>query len=352
MAEDTTIPLDGGSASSSPAEDLATSPADETTDAATLAEAAAPDTSRLEAQIAELSRLNEQYKRERRGWEEQSRRNLDERNAMAERFARLEGQLTGLAQGRTDPPAPQYTPGQMTAALEKYMGGDASAMTQAEQALWATMQQAVQQGQPQSITADQVKKIILDELVTLGTKGNVTTAVGTNHPDLSNPRSDLSRATWDQYDDYASNPAVQVMYPHDPRFEVPWTSADGQQRLVDARIIDRLAADIRLKNGHQEGRKQEQRAQAVGGAMAGNGQTTRAPQTRSVEAIELLTEGELVMLQNPAVRKGWSTMPENLRRATALSPAETKAAAKFLLDKLPAAVREERLARWRRDRGG
>ena len=183
---------------------------------------------------------------------------------------------------------------------------------------------------------DDLKRVIREELVELGTKANVQSIVGGNHPDLQNPKSQLSQAVWDGYDQYVANPQTQLMIPRDTRFDVPMVGPDGSQRMVDARIVDRLAADLRLKGAVQEGRKQEQRSSTVGGVMTGNGQTTQANTKRTVEAMALLSQAEIEYLSNPKTQRSWTKLPKDI-----------KAAAKYYVDGLSEEERARRITAYR-----
>jgi len=278
-----------------------------------------------------LEQRNAQYLRERNGWESQSRRNLDERQALTERLARLEGRLEASQGSASALADPTYTPGQLKSALEKWLNGDDADLAVVEQAFARlTPSQAATVMQP-----DDFKKLVRDELVELGKRSSAQNIVGSRHPDLANPQSELSRAVYEAYDNYAADGATQLMYARDPKFEVPMLGPDGGQKMVDARIVDRLAADMRLRGAAQEGRRQEQQAQATGSVQGGSGRATTTPQ-RAIEAIELLTEGERRLLADPKIRKGWPEIP-----------ADPKAAAKFLYDGLTPAEKAKRVAAYR-----
>jgi hypothetical protein len=332
MAEETTIPLEDGSASSSVEVGLE-SPAEEQPQAPS---AGNPDVTELQARIADMTRLNEQYLRERRGWESQSRRNMEEAQALKERLARIEGQLTVPGREPQGPSQPAYSPGQLKRALKSWLDGQETDLDMVEQALaQATVQATTRADAPDQET---YKRLIREELMELGQRSTVQTIVGQNHPDMQDPRSPLSQAVWESYDGFAAAPATQFLYTKDARFEVPMVGPDGSQRMVDARIVDRLAADIRLKSGVQEGRRMESRAAQVGGVQAtGSGSK---PAKRAVEAIELLRAGELALLADPRVRKGWPNMP-----------ADPKAAAKHFFDGLPAEEKSRRIAEYQGRRG-
>ena len=332
MAEETTtIPLEDGSSGSSVDVGL------DTTDARDGQRGTATeDVATLQQEIATLKSRNEQYLRERNGWEAQSRRNLDEQRATRERLANFEGQLQATIAGRSTPQHDlTYTPGQLKTALQKWLNGDETDLDGVEQTLAKLTPTAQRHGE--HVKPDDLKKIVREELVELGTKANLQTVVGTRHPDMANPQSPLSQAVWQQYDAYAADTTNQMMFERNAKFDVPMRGPDGEQRMVDARLVDRLCTDLRLQGGIQEGRRQESRASALGSVQGGNGRTTQSV-TNRVEALELLTTGERQTLADPRVRKGWKDIPE-----------DPKAAAKFYWETcLTAQQRAERLTAYRR----
>lgn len=332
MAElETTIPLSDGSDSSSVTVGLESPSTNEQPVASPAEDAVA-----LQAKIADLTRQADQYKRERQGWEIQSRRNLDERNVLAERLARIEEHLQATQQGTPRVEEPRYSPGQLKKALKSWLDGQDTDLDMVEQAL-ARSTIATQQPIQAAPDPTEYKRLIREELMELGQRSTVQSIVGQNHPDMTNPQSALSRAVWDAYDAFAAAPATQFLYTKDPRFEVAMIGPDGGQRMVDARMVDRLAADIRLKAGVQEGRRLEGRAAQMGGVTSS---TNGRPLRRNVEAIELLTPGELALIQDPKVRKGWPKMPS-----------DPKAAAKYFYDNLSTTEKAKRVAEHQGRRG-
>jgi hypothetical protein len=261
---------------------------------------------------------------------------MQERDQLAERLARIEGHLQATQQPR---PAvaeqPQYKAGELKKALKSWLDGQEDDLDMVEQAL-ARNAIAARHPQQASISPDDTKRLIREELMELGKRSTVQNIVGQNHPDMANPQSALSQAVWQAYDSFANAPATQFLYQKDATFDVPMIGPDGTQRIVDARIVDRLAADIRMQGGIQEGRRQEGRAGQVGSVQTGG----RNPGKRNVEAIELLTDGERALLTDPKVRKGWPGMPE-----------DPKAAAKFFYDGLPSQEKAKRVAAWMGRRG-
>jgi hypothetical protein len=338
MAETTTISLDEGSTpGSSPAVSL------ETAADAPSQGSATEDAATLRAQVEDLTRRNEQYLRERNGWQSQSQRNLDENRQLADRLARLEGHVQASASGRSEgtaPPVPTtLRPGQLKTALSKWINNDESDLDAVESVLSSLS--APRTEAPQ-FKPDDLRKIVRDELVELGTRSNLQTIVGNRHPDLANPQSDLSAAVWDAYDTYAADQANQLMFEPSERHRVPMIGPDGSQKLVDARLVDRLASDLRMAGSVQEGRRQESRAASLGSVSGGPGRATRS-RASVVEAMDLLTPGEMALLQDPKIQKGWPALPK-----------DPKAAAKYLYDGLSPGEKAKRLAdyRARNGRGG
>ena len=327
MAEATTIPLEEGSDSSSLAVGL------ETTDKTTQANGAATeDVGALRSELDELKRRNDQYLRERNGWEAQSRRNLDEASAVKERLARLEGAVHGRSSDTQQEEKP-FTSERLRSSLDKYLNGDNAEIDSIGHTLSRVLAQSPASQQPKP---EDFKRMIREELIDLGTKGNVQSIVGRRHPDLANPQSSLSQAVWQGYDAYVADPENQLLYARDPQREVPMIGPDGSQRMVDARLVDRLAAELKVSGAIQEGRRQESRAAQVGGTMGGSGFSSRLNPQRSVEATELLSQAEMEYLTNPKTRRGWSKLP-----------AEPKAAAKFYWDGFSEEEKKRRLAEYR-----
>ena len=285
-----------------------------------------------DARIVELERLLARHREQLSGWDRHSREQQAALSATRERLARLEGrtemapQAPAGASTRADEP---FSPGKMKSALQKWLNNDDSEIDQLEHALGRSFAQ--QSAQPQDF-----KKLIREELIELGTKGNVQTIVGTRHPDLADTRSALTQAVWDEYDAYVANPENTLFYGKDERYHVPMLGPDGAQRMVDARYVDRLAADIKLRGGIQEGRRQESRSAQIGGAQGGSGRTVNAHEQQSVEAIDLLSDTERALIADPKVRKGWPKMPT-----------EAKAAAKYFFDGLRPEEQNRRVQAYR-----
>lgn len=329
MAEETTILIDEGSESSSGVTGLETSGETDQSHG----EAAGATTNDLKQEIENLKRQNAQYLRERNGWEQQSRRNLDESRATQDRIARLEGQLAGRSTQDSSTPQPaKFTPGKLKSALQKWINNDESELDEVEQ-VFANLSPREQQN---VLKPEDVQRITREHLVELGTKSNLQTLVATRHPDMENPNSPLSAAVWDQYEAYAADPQNQLLFGKSPTHEVPMIGPDGSRRLVDARIVNQLATELRLQGGIQEGRRQESRATAYGAVQTGNGRTTTTNPRRTVEAIDLLTPEENRLLMDPAIRKGWRELP-----------ADPKAAAKFIYDGLSPQEKAKRMAAYR-----
>jgi hypothetical protein len=286
-----------------------------------------------EARIAELERLSGRHREQLTGWDRHSQALQAELNATRERLARLEGR-SEVTSAHPKPDTPAYTPGKMKTALQKWLNNDDSELDELESVMGRSFNPPA--GTQPALKPEDFKKLIREELVELGTRGNVQTIVGSRHPDLVDAKSQLTQAVWDEYDAYVANPENVVLYGKDTRYHVPMLGPDGQQRMVDARYVDRLAADIKLRGGIQEGRRQESRASQVGSAQTGSGRTTQTNIQRSVEAFDLLSDIERQLIQDPKVRKGWPKMPSDI-----------KAASKYFFDGLPDAEKNKRVQAYR-----
>ena len=325
----TTITLtDDGGVSSPGTEGVGVSDATTTLPAGTSESAQASET-----RIAELERLLGRHREQLSGWDRHSREQQAELNATRERLAHLEGR-SEATQTVVQASEPAYVKGKLKTSMQKWLNNDDNDIDELETVLERALSQP-RQAQP-ALKPEDFKKLIREELVELGTRGNVQTIVGTRHPELADTQSALTSAVWDEYDAYVANPENVVLYGKNERYHVPMLGPDGQQRMVDARYVDRLAADIKLRGGIQEGRRQESRAAQVGGTHAGNGRTTQAGTPRSVEAIDLLSESERQLITDPKVRKGWPKMP-----------AEPKAAAKFFFEGLTPEEKNVRVQAYR-----
>src|SRR5713101_5945684 len=61
----------------------------------------AEDPTKMQTELDELRKQNERYKQQMAGWETQSKRNLTERDQLADRVARMEGHISATANGKT-----------------------------------------------------------------------------------------------------------------------------------------------------------------------------------------------------------------------------------------------------------
>jgi len=302
---------------------------------------AAETTSQSADNIEATRRENVELRRQLERQRQQNSGAQSEARKLAERIAHLEGRLTATPQdqhaaqtainaGATE----DLTEDELDDALTKWLNNDKSGLTKIKKVLTSRSAQGATSAQ--TLTPEDVDKLIDGKLTRVGTTYNLQTIVGTRHPDLANPESELTQAVWEQYDNYAQNAENRLLYPSDPRKEVTMVGPGGITRQVDAALVDKLCLEIRSSGLINEGRRQEARAQTTGTVQTGNGRTTRPNNSRSVEAIELLTPGELNLLRDPKIRKGWPKLPT-----------EDKAAAKYLYDGLSAAEKSKRLADYR-----
>jgi len=301
----------------------------------------AEDPEALRTRLADLETQNTRYKQQLQGWETQSRRNLEERNALADRLARLEGRIDATAQDRRDAQQvldtapPSFN---LKAALDKYINGDDSGLGQIEEAL-ARARSTPQTSQAPPVTEDKIREWTRAELAQLGTRSSVQAIVGREHPELRNLQHPLYAAVYDQYETYAADDANRLMYPKDPQYEIPVPDPTGGTiKMMDARLVRQLAADLKLQGGIQEGRRQEAHASTLGTTQSGNGRATSTPVNRAVEALDLLTEGERREMQNLQAEKAWP----------ADWPKDLKAAAKRIFDGFPDAEKARRLDAYKR----
>lgn len=339
MAESTITQSTSGQATLEPTLiDLETG-SDITTSQTTTTGTTSDTTDDIEATRRENAELKRQLERQR----QQNSGAQAEARKLAERIAALEGHVSATATDRKQAQAAinagavdtngDLTEEELDDALTKWLNNDRSGLSKIKRAL--TGRPTTQLNGP-SLTQEDVEKLVDNKLTRVGTAYNLQTIVGTRHPDLANPESELTQAVWDQYDNYAQAPENRLLYPSDPRKEVTMVGPGGMTRQVDAALVDKLCLEIRSSGLVNEGRRQEARAASTGNVQTGNGRAVRPNSTRSVEAIELLTPGELSMLKDPNIRKGWAKLP-----------ADEKAAAKYLYDGFTSEEKSRRLAAYR-----
>jgi hypothetical protein len=298
----------------------------------------ADDSVALKAELEEIKKQNERYKQQVHGWESQSRKNLEESKAYAERLARLEGRLEGRMGGDAEKSAKVdgIAPGKLKSALRKWLDNDDSELDEVERYLSTASQPR------QSVKDTDVEEVVARTLQKYGTKSTLQSLIGKTHKEMSDAQSPLYRAVFEQYDDYIADPGNQLFFPADEKFLVPAPTPEGRERMVDARVIRQLAAEIKAQGGFEtgvnEGRRQEARAASTGTVQGGRSSATRG---RNVEAIDLLTSGERDEMANLKAAKAW---PKSW-------PTDEKAAAKFLFEGFTADEKARRIAEYRKSRG-
>ncbi len=291
------------------------------------------------AELEELRAQNKRYKEQMSGWQAQSASNKQERDALADRLARLEGHVAATAAPKTQETKPTtgLPKGKLGSALKKWLDNDETELNEIEEYL--DNARSGRRSEPEDIEA-----VVTRTLQKFGTKSTLTTQIGKAHPEMADTNSPLYGAVFDNYDAYANDPDNRVFFPKDEQFMVSVPSPDGNGvKSVDARIVRQLAAELKAQgNLHEDNRQQrETRAASFGAVQTGNGRTTGAPRSRNVEAIELLTQGERDEMQNLKMMKAW---PKEW-------PKDEKAAAKMIYDNLTPAEKAQRTAEYRRQRG-
>lgn len=313
--EPTTIDLDTGSTARLEAETGST-------------ETSATDIERFRTENQNLTQQLERQRQQNSGAQAEARR-------LAERIAHLEGRMEATpADARAASSVLNTTQGrrptkaELAAGLNKWLHDDDSGLDVFDQLL--APQQSVS-----SITEDAVRRIAKESVSEVGRERSLRDIVGTRHPELADPRSDFSRAVWDNIEAYENEPTNQMLYPKSESHTVLMVGPDGSTKPVSAQLVDRLAVEMKAHLGITEGRRQETRAQSVGSVTSrGNGNRS----TRNVvEAVNLLTPGELAMLRDPKIRKGWGPK----------LPADEKAAAKYIYDGLTPIQKTKRLEDYR-----
>src|SRR6266851_30278 len=83
----------------------------------------AEDPTQMQMELDELRKQNERYKQQMAGWETQSKRNLTERDQLADRVARMEGHLSATANGKVVDKTSEKTfpEGKLKSALQKWL---------------------------------------------------------------------------------------------------------------------------------------------------------------------------------------------------------------------------------------
>lgn len=289
-------------------------------------------------EIAELRAQNKRYKEQMSGWQSQSNANKQERDALADRLARLEGHVAATTTPKTPETKTEggLPKGKLGSALKKWLDNDDQELNEIEEYLSSARSG---RAEPQNI-----EEVVTRTLQKFGTKSTLTSLIGKAHPEMTDEKSGLYGAVYDSYDAYANDPGTRMFFPHDDQFTVSVPSPDGgAAKQMDARIVRQLAAELKAQGNIVEDNRQtrESRSASYGTAHTGNGRTTSSPRSRNVEAIELLTQGERDEMENLKMMKAW---PKEWAK-------DPKAAAKMIYDALPAAEKARRAAEYRKQQG-
>lgn len=301
------------------------------------------ETAPHEEEIARLRRENQELSQAVARRERNAQANA-EAQRLAERLAHLEGRLTATPQDTRSGTSQHALPEELTddeldQALTKWLNNDKSGLSVFRRALNRP------DSSTKTLTEEDVVRLArqttLDQFNEVGTKSSLLNVVGGRHQELADPRSPLSRAVFERYEDYEQDPANKLLYPKDPRAEVPMTGPNGEQMMVNARLVDRLCAELKLSGAVEEGRRQESRAAQVGTVQGGNPSSSRTPTKRFVEAVDLLTPGERDMIGDTRILKGWPQLKE------AYDKGGLKGAAKYLYSTFDESDKAKRLAAYR-----
>lgn len=339
MADTTTISLTGQDDSpSSTSVSLDGSDRTATSSGASAGDTSEPTVQDLKRELETIKAQNERYLRERNGWQDQSRRNLDELNATKERIARLEGAVSARQSSQTSDAAdsqPTRIP-KLATALQKWANNDDSEINAVEEALARIT--TPQSNQPQ-LSKDELKSLVREELASLGARGQRQVAVGRKHPELGDPEHPLYKAVYDRYDAYASDPDNRLLFPKDEAFEAPMDAPDGsEKRMIDVRLVNQMAADLKAQSADYHTRRQTQREESDTRGAVLSGRESRTASDQSVEAIDLLSDAEISRIADLKSSRAW---PKEW-------PKTDKAAAKFLFDGLTPEEKARRLQEYRR----
>ena len=312
---------------------------DGTNDAGESQVVAAGDSAVTQEEITELRAQNKRYKEQMSGWQSQSNANKQERDALADRLARLEGHVAATTAPKTQEVKTEggLPKGKLGNALKKWLDNDDTELNEIEEYL--SNARSGRRAEPENI-----EEVVTRTLQKFGTKSTLTNQIGKAHPEMTDDKSALYGAVYDSYDAYANDPGNKLFFPHDEQFTVSVPSPDGgAAKQMDARIVRQLAAELKAQGNIVDDTRQtrESRSALYGTAHTGNGRTTSSPRSRNVEAIELLTEGERDEMQNLKMMKAW---PKEW-------PMDPKAAAKMIYDALPATEKARRAAEYRKQRG-
>lgn len=341
MAETTRTQSQSGPATLEPTQiDLETG-----SDVSTQSSGAAENLSAEE--LTTLRRENEELRRERDRQRAGNSGAQAEARRLAERLAHIEGRLaapnpnsaatqTTTSQQLQQAQSDDLSEDDLNDALTKWLNNDTSGLSTLKQKLRPRTTSQSSTG----VTEADVDRLVLAKLSDIGNKANLQSIVTQRHPEFADPKGSLARQVWDQYDEYKADPHNTLLYPDDPKTSVPMYGPDGSVKMVDARLVDRMCSDLKAQSNFQAGRDQEVRESSYGAVQSSTGQSARSNARRAVEATELLTEGELRLLQDSKIRKGWPGIPD-----------EPKAAAKFFYNLLPAEDKAKRLALYRSRNG-
>lgn len=280
-----------------------------------------------DAELQQLRQQNERYKANMHGWEQQSARNKQEMDQLKTQLAQtnqalqmLSGALPNQSSGQVhSATTARAQPKDLAEAMGRYLAGDDTAL----QGIPLT-----HQTRPDDVVP--IVQQVLGNYVGFLDRQNAVMAA---FPELQDRASPLYKDIYDAYDQMVQSPLAKL-YKDDPEMQIPLTAPDGSaQRQVDLRLLKDAALHVRAQRARDQGAQDENRRAAVGDTMAGNGRQTQGQQ-QHVEAIRLLTDGEMKQLREMITTKAW---PRDW-------PKDERAAAKFYFDGLPEAQKAERIA--------
>jgi hypothetical protein len=281
MAEETvsTQQSDGQTTTSAPADEgLATSsPGNDTTvalpSAGSLGEASA-STPDWQAERDELVRINERYKQQLQGWETQSQQHRDENQQLRDQLNQMQQALGTIGAPSSNSGVPVMTP---SASLEDAMraayDGDIETALGTVKS-WDTQHR--QNQVPGGITREELEAALNERTM----QAQRTQLIGQAHPELQDVNSSLYKAVYEQYERLAADPLYQAMFPADEGMKASVRSPDGMgTKSMDVRIVNDIAAKLKIGLAQQQGRQEAEAAATVGSVAGGPEQGTRTPST-------------------------------------------------------------------------
>jgi hypothetical protein len=273
----------------------------------------------MERQLERLSSNN-------KGWEQQSKKHQEENQALKAQLQQTQTLLQSIGGALTgqQPTKPKT----MAERMNAFLAGDDHAFDDMPQP-----------GQAAAIKPEDINTLVDQRMQQGLAQLNRYNAVPSAHPELNNPKDPLYKEVFELYDQVAQDPLVQQLYPQDQNMLAAFSSPDGSgPKTVDLRILDRATLLVKSRHAAQAATAAEETRQSVGDAVTAGGRQSNS-QNNQIEALDLLTPGEVQQYSDPAFALSL--------RAAGL-PTDPKAIAKYIYDGWTATEKAQRVEDYRR----